>query len=381
MEQTTDEFVSDAVQPDSPVPVPAGEDAERELRRTRRAAQRRARAKVRRKERLKKLLTRGAAVLAAVAVIGGAARVSLSRARSSDSGDAQAAVVNAVVPPVEETAPAVFQPQESADTVLLTPGTLSSSYAVLIDVASSKILSEQNARVAISPASMTKIMTILVASEHVKNLDDTFPITIDITDFSYSHDCSAVGFSLGEEPTVRDLFYGTILPSGADAAVALADYVAGSQEAFVELMNEKLDELGLSASSHFTNCVGLYDQDHYTTVYDMAMILKAAYDDDLCRQVLSAHTYTTSKTAQHPEGISLSNWFLRRIEDKDSGGLTVECAKTGFVNQSGNCAASIASDADGNIYLCVTAMSNSSWHCIYDHAALYKTVSGAASDA
>lgn len=116
---------------------------------------------------------------------------------------------------------------------------------------------------------------------------------------------------------MRDLFYGTILPSGADAAVGLAMYVSGSQEAFVELMNEKLSELGLAGSAHMTNCVGIYDEEHYCTVYDMAMILEAALDNPLCREVLSAHTYNTSATAQHPEGLLLSNWFLRRIEDKD----------------------------------------------------------------
>ena len=110
-------------------------------------------------------------------------------------------------------------------------------------------------------------------------------------------------------------------------------------DAFVDMMNEKLAELGLSDTAHFTNCVGLYDENHYCSIYDMAMILKAAVENDLAREVLTAHTYTTSATEQHPEGITISNWFLRRIEDKDTKG-TVVCAKTGFVAQSGNCAAS-----------------------------------------
>ena len=176
---------------------------------------------------------------------------------------------------------------------------------------------------------------------------------------------------MDEEVTVRDLFYGTILPSGADAAVGLATYVAGSHEAFVDMMNEKLDELGLSDTAHMTNCVGLYDENHYCSVYDMAIILKAAMDNPICREVMSAHTYNTSITTQHPEGILLSNWFLRRIEDKDCGG-EVLCAKTGYVVQSGNCAARYALDQSGNGYLCVTAHSTSSWRCIYDHVALYQ---------
>lgn len=246
-----------------------------------------------------------------------------------------------------------------------------STSGILIDVESQEIIAQRDPYAQISPASMTKILTLLVAAEHVTDLQDTFTITREITDYSFQHDCSNVGFDVGEVVTVEDLLYGTILPSGADAAVGLAEYVAGSHEAFVELMNQKLEQLGLSDSAHFTNCVGLYDADHYCTVYDMAMILKAASDNELCRQVLSAHTYTTSTTAQHPEGILISNWFLRRIEDKDTHG-EVLCAKTGFVNQSGSCAASLATDRDGREYLCVTAGSSSSWACIYDQVEIYQ---------
>ena len=92
-----------------------------------------------------------------------------------------------------------------------------------------------------------------------------------------SNDCSGVGFEKGESVTVKDLLYGTVLPSGADAALGLAYYVAGSQEEFVTLMNQKLDELGLSETAHFTNCVGIYDADHYCTLYDLAVIMRAAY--------------------------------------------------------------------------------------------------------
>lgn len=246
-----------------------------------------------------------------------------------------------------------------------------SENGVLIDVENGAIIAQRDSRARIVPASMTKILTVLVAAENVTDLDDTFTITLDITDYSFVHDCSNAGFSVGENVTVRDLFYGTVLPSGADAALALAVYVAGSHEAFVEMMNEKIDELGLSDTTHFTNCVGIYDEDHYSTVYDMAVILKAAADNSFCREVLSEHIYTTTATSQHPDGIELSNWFLRRIEDKDTHG-EVLCAKTGYVVQSGNCAASLAADADGKEYICVTAKSTSSWRCIYDHVALYE---------
>jgi D-alanyl-D-alanine carboxypeptidase (penicillin-binding protein 5/6) len=120
-----------------------------------------------------------------------------------------------------------------------------------------------------------------------------------------------------------------------------------------------------------TNCVGLYNKEHYCTVYDMAMIIRAAVDNEICSEVMGARKYTTSVTEQHPEGITISNWFLRRIEDKDTGG-EVLCAKTGFVAQSGNCSASYGKDHAGKEYVCVTANATSSWKCIYDHVALYK---------
>lgn len=250
-----------------------------------------------------------------------------------------------------------------------------STNAILIDLESNGIVAWKGAGARINPASMTKILTILVAAECEPDLDDTFTITLDITDYSYVNDCSNAGFARDEEVTVRDLFYGTILPSGADAAVGLATYVAGSQEAFVELMNQKLQELGLAESAHVTNCVGIYDENHYCTVYDMAMILEAAMDNPFCREVLSTRTYETSETEQHPEGITVSNWFLRRIEDHISGG-EVLCAKTGFVAQSGNCAASYAQSKEGKGFICVTVGANSYWQCIFDHVALYQQFFG-----
>lgn len=253
---------------------------------------------------------------------------------------------------------------------------ISSSHAVLIDIENEAVLACKKEKSRIVPASMTKVLTLLTAAEHLDaaDLDDKFKITVEITDYSYVNECSSAGFGIDEKVSVRDLLYGTILPSGADAALGLAMYVAGSQESFVEMMNEKLEELGLSKTAHFTNCVGIYDKDHYCTVLDMAVIMQAALENELCREVLSAHTYTTSATKQHPEGIELSNWFLRRIEDKDTGGEVV-CAKTGYVTEAGNCAVSYGVDAKGRKYICVTADAPGSWKCIYDHVKIYKRFS------
>ncbi|MBQ7942565.1 MAG: D-alanyl-D-alanine carboxypeptidase [Lachnospiraceae bacterium] len=249
---------------------------------------------------------------------------------------------------------------------------LTSEYALVVNANTQEIVAFKAPNTQINPASMTKIFTILVAAEHIEeeDWDDTFTITLEHTDYAFVHDCSTAGFLDEEVVTVRDLFYGTILPSGGEAAYALACYVAGSHEAFVELMNEKLEELGISKTSHFTNSVGLYHKEHYTTVYDMAVIMKAVMDNPLCKEVISSRTYNTSSTNKHPEGILLSNWFIRRIEDKDCGGIVMG-AKTGFVNQSGNCAVSYGLFGDNEEYICVTAKASSSWNAINDHVALY----------
>ncbi len=247
-----------------------------------------------------------------------------------------------------------------------------SSYGILMNADSLEIVSERNAYAKMYPASMTKVLTLLVAAENLtpEQLEDTFEITIEITDFSYSHDCSAAGFDVGEDVKVKDLLYALILPSGADGALGLAYYIAGSQEAFVDMMNDKLENLGLSDTAHFTNCIGIYDDDHYCTAYDMAIIMRAAMDNELCREILSTHYYVTGATEEHPEGIELSNWFLRRIEDNDEG-INVVCGKTGYVIQSGSCAVSYAESENGDSYILCTGNSSSSWQCIGDQTILY----------
>lgn len=289
----------------------------------------------------------------------------LSQIENAQSKEVQAEEIKK-----EETIVYSFQP--TAETIAIYDEEIISENAILVDENTGTIIASRGAKERISPASMTKVLTILVAMENIteEQLDDTFTMTREITDYSYINDCSAVGFLEGEEVPVRDLFYGTILPSGGDAAVGLATYVAGSHEAFVELMNEKLKEMQLSESTHVTNCVGVYDENHYSTVYDMSVIMKTAIENDFCKEVLAEHNYTTAPTQQHPEGLNISNWFLRRIEDKDTGG-EVLCAKTGYVRQSKNCAVSYGTFADGNPYICVTAGSSSSWRCIYDHVEIY----------
>ena len=142
---------------------------------------------------------------------------------------------------------------------------------------------------------------------------------------------------------------------------------------FVKMMNKKLEELGISDTAHFTNVVGAYDEDHYCTALDMATILRAAIDNELCREVLSCHYYEVPPSGgEDSESIGISNWFLRRIEDKDTHGEVI-CAKTGYVGEAGFCAASYQVSDDGGHYICVTADAPDTWSCIYDHVELYET--------
>ena len=272
-----------------------------------------------------------------------------------------------------------FPPEEPEPVFALAPteGTVAlgedfpSEFAVLADGETGEILAEKGSDALLSPASMTKVLTLLVAAESITDWERVFVMDRETADFCFRHDCSVVGYEVGEEVPARELLYGCILSSGADASLGLAALSAGSQEAFVERMNEKAAELGLSEGAHFTNCVGLYAPEHRCTARDMALILRAAMENALCREVLTTKRFHTAATDFHPEGQDLSNWFLRRIEDKDCGSVEVLAAKTGYVAESGSCAASFAQDAEGRGYLCVTGNAHSSWRAIYDHVEVY----------
>lgn len=338
---------------------------ERDARRAEREQSRRAKLRTRRIRQMEILLS------AALLLTGVTAMAAAVRSYRTSHQEPEASTDSIAVQAPEAELEVYLAPEASAGTVEL-GDEIKSSYAVVIDQDGGSIVAQKAADAVISPASMTKILTLLVAAEAVTDLDDTFTMTREITDICFIKDCSAAGFTAGEAVPVRDLLYGAILPSGADAALGLAWYVSGSHEAFVERMNEKLEELGLSATAHFTNCVGWYDEGHRCTVSDVAVILDAALRNDLCRKVLTAHTYTTSPAEDAPEGRSLSNWFLRRIEDHMPAGMEIESAKTGYVSQAGSCAASSALTGGGRRLLVVTGDAPGSWACIFDHVALYE---------
>ena len=329
----------------------------------------------RRKRRRQARFMRRVGVLLCVLMIGTAAVLLLDREKPSVApapAEEQPVVSAPTVSIPEEEPEPVYAFLKTEDTVQI-DGAFPSEFVILLDQESGEILAEKNADQMINPASMTKILTLLVAVENITDMDGTFTMTWDITDYCYNNECSVVGYEVGEIIPIQELFYGCILSSGADACLALAEIAAGSHENFVVLMNQKLDELGLSETAHFTNCVGLYDEDHYCTVGDMAMMLRAALEHEFCEEVLSTKVFSSAPTQEHPAGQDLSNWFIRRIEDEDTGSVDVLYGKTGYVSESGFCAASGGVTENGQTFLCVTGNSTSTWQSIYDHAELYRT--------
>ena len=245
-------------------------------------------------------------------------------------------------------------------------------HAIIIDKKTNTIVAERKAHEKAYPASTTKIMTLLVAAEHLKDMEDTFTMTLAITDPLFVAEASVAGFLNGEQVTVRDLFYGTMLPSGADAAMGLAIKTAGSEEEFVKLMNEKVKELGLK-NTHFANATGLHDKENYTTAYDLAIILDSAMQNEFCRKVLSTYQHTTAITPQHPEGILLSNTIFEYMYGTEPETATILGGKTGFVNESGYCIASFGKNNEtGNEYIVVTLGNGGRWPAFYGQIDLYK---------
>lgn len=147
------------------------------------------------------------------------------------------------------------------------------------------------------PASITKVLTALVALEQ-GDMEDLVTISAHTVDLSRAN--SKIGVKEGEVYTLLDLMYGMLLPSGCDAARAIAEHVGGSEEGFAKLMNGKAEELGMT-SSHFTNASGLHDRDQYTTARDLARLGAAAAENEYLCEILQTDTYeimeqTTGRT-------------------------------------------------------------------------------------
>lgn len=248
---------------------------------------------------------------------------------------------------------------------------IDSSAVLFMDAQSYEVIAYRNADSRMFPASTTKVMTLLVAKENIKDLNDTFTMTYQITDPLYNAGATVAGFSSSEVLTMDDLFYGTILPSGGDGAIGLATKISGGEKEFADLMNKKAEKLGLK-NTNFVNCTGLFDANHYSTAEDMAVILSSAIKNDYCKKVLSTQKYVTSKTDKHPEGLPLENTLFKYMYGTEpKGGATIVGGKTGFVNESGYCILSFGTGVSGKTYICVTLKGSSRWPAVYDQINLY----------
>ena len=272
---------------------------------------------------------------------------------------------------IVETKPAKIE-YTATDNTTNIPKKNDAEYAIVVNTTNDTIIAQRKAHKRTYPASTTKIMTLLVAVENIKNMNDTFTMTYEITDPLYIAQASVAGFKNDEKVSMTDLLYGTILPSGADAATGLAISVAGSEEAFVKLMNEKVKELGLK-NTHFTNVTGLHHKDNYSSAYDMAIILDAALQNLTCKEVLSTYQHTTAKTKQNPKGILLSSTLFNYMYGTEPVTATILGGKTGYVTEAGYCLASYGeANKSGNEYIVVTFDNSGLWPAFYGQIDLYK---------
>lgn len=222
-----------------------------------------------------------------------------------------------------------------------------SKYVILYNLDTDELLYEYNSNQVTSIASLTKIMTCIVAIENIDDLDNK--VTLDWNVFAglAEANASVAGFRYGETVSYRDLLMGAMLPSGADATRTLALNISGSEENFVMLMNKKAQDLNLS-NTHFANTTGLEAYGHYSTVQDIATLLKYALKNETFKTIYTTREYTTTNDLHFSS-------TLKKI----SNGYTIDTShilgsKTGYTDEAGLCMSSIA-NYNGVNYLLVTA--------------------------
>ena len=229
---------------------------------------------------------------------------------------------------------------------------LYSRNAIVIGLKDNKIMFNKNSEDKIYPASLTKIMTAIVALENISNLQQKVLLSESMFQDLYREGASMAGYLPNEEVTALDLLYGTMLPSGAEAATGLADYVAGSENQFVTLMNEKAKQLGMK-NTHFTNTTGLHDPTHFTTVKDLSILLEYALEDDSFREIFTTSRHSASPTNLHPQGLTFYNKMFKKITTSGKKEEIIG-VKTGYTEEAGLCLASLARK-DGQEFVIVTA--------------------------
>ncbi len=229
---------------------------------------------------------------------------------------------------------------------------LYSGYAYLCNAEDLSVIAEKNCEDRFYPASLTKIMTALVIIENADDLYAETTVSAGMYNRLYKEGASMAGFVAGERVRLYDLLCGIMLPSGAEAAVAAAEFVAGSEENLVSMMNSKALEMGL-ANTRFANITGLHDDDHYTNAAEMAAILSLALENDVFREISSKSSYTVPPTNKHPNGFTMQSTVFKKLGGRQPESHRIIGGKTGFTYEAGLCLATYA-ELDGEYYIAVT---------------------------
>lgn len=242
---------------------------------------------------------------------------------------------------------------------------IDSKYAILYQLNDNEVLYSLKETEKISIASLTKIMTCLVAIENEPDLNKKITITNEV--FKGTSGLALAGFKVSDVVTYYDLLYGAMLPSGADATNALAISISGSIPKYVELMNKKAEELGLK-NTHFVNTTGLDAKGHYSTVSDVAKLLMYALKNDEFKKIYTTMTYKTSNNK-----LTFKSTVLKNSKKYNLNTSIIKGAKTGFTDDAGLCMASISS-LNSVDYLLVTCGANTkddTPHQILDALTIY----------
>ncbi|MGN0601475.1 MAG: D-alanyl-D-alanine carboxypeptidase family protein [Oscillospiraceae bacterium] len=235
---------------------------------------------------------------------------------------------------------------------------VSAKGVILMDNLTGEVLYEKNSKAKLPMASTTKIMSAMLALEFGGDLDEEFVVDKD----AIKVEGSSMGLKEGDIVTMRTLIYGMLLPSGNDAANAAAVRISGSVDAFVELMNERAVELGLT-STHFVTPSGLDEntEEHYSTAYDMAVLTREALKNSDFREICGKFTAKVKfGNPPYERWLTNSNKLLNSCEG-------VIGVKTGFTDKARRCLVS-ACERDGGTLICVTLNDPDDW---LDHSRLY----------
>ena len=221
---------------------------------------------------------------------------------------------------------------------------------ILVDLDTQEILYSKNIDKQLYPASITKVMTTLVA---IESSSPEEPVTFSQHALdSIEWDSSNIGCRLNETLTMEQCWYAMMLNSANEVCCGVAEHISGSIEAFVEKMNQKAAELGCT-NTHFSNPNGLPDETHYTTAHDMALIANAAYQNETFRQVFSTRQYEIPPTPQYTETRYLYNHHKMMQPDTEYYYEGCLGGKTGYTETALNTLVTIAS-RNGKNLLCVT---------------------------